>query len=51
MKPAPSSAPAAFAYGCPTTSGTATGFGPRETLIRTVEPLQHAVARGAGSGP
>src|SRR5215208_5970770 len=38
LNPAPLSAPNAFAYGWPTTFVTGTGFGPRETLIRTVDP-------------
>ena len=37
-KPAPWSCDAAWSYRSPTTDGTATGFGPFETLMRTVEP-------------
>ena len=39
VKPWPSSADFAFANGSPVTSGTCTGFAPRETLIRTVVPF------------
>ena len=42
-KPAPWSVPAACSYGTPTTGGTAMGFGPCETLIRTVSPLTSRV--------
>ena len=37
-KPARCSSDAAWSYGSPTTFGTATGFGPFETLIRTWVP-------------
>ena len=47
VKPWPSSADFAFAYGCPVTSGTGTGFAPRETLMRTFEPL---TTRSPGDG-
>ena len=47
MKPWPSSADFAFAYGWPVTSGTGTGFAPRETLMRTVVPL---ITRSPGGG-
>src|SRR5579871_1585293 len=38
-KPCPCRADCAFLYGCPVTSGTGTGFAPRETLMRTTVPL------------
>ena len=38
-KPWPSSIDFAFAYGWPVTSGTGTGFAPRETLMWTTVPL------------
>ena len=44
-KPAPWSCAAADSYGCPSTDGTPIGFGPAETLIRTVVPSVDHVAR------
>src|SRR5690348_3391803 len=45
-KPAPWSADVAFASGWPTTFGTATGFGPFETLTRT--EVFHSTTAPAG---
>src|SRR5207247_4600649 len=42
-KPAPCSTETADGYGCPTTLGTAIGFGPFETLMRTDEPSTRTV--------
>ena len=43
LKPRPSSALLAFAYGCPTTFGTSSRRGPWETLIRTIDPFRTSV--------
>ena len=49
-KPWPFSADSAFANGWPVTSGTGTGFAPRETLMRTSEPF-FTCSPGAGCWP
>ena len=49
-KPAPWSCAAACSYGTPTTGGTAIGFGPSETLIRTFVALDHPGSRRRDPG-